>query len=156
MPETDLPGGPGRLWRFWQNLWGQDPGLGLKTRRQRLMAFWGLHVPPWPAGSSPHSSALLQGRRRHVRDQHLTAAVQPVSQREAVLPGPEGMERTTSFFARLLLPVGVSRYGVGEVSGAGSGGDVGHAGLRGDRGVERAVYGMWPDRTMRSRQDVRG
>jgi len=46
MPETDQPGGTGRLRRFWQNLWGQDPDLRLETRWQKFMAFWGLHVPP--------------------------------------------------------------------------------------------------------------
>ncbi|MFI5339612.1 MAG: cytochrome c3 family protein [Candidatus Methylomirabilales bacterium] len=46
MPGTDRPGGPGRLRRFWQNLWGQDPDLRLQTRWQKFMAFWGLHVPP--------------------------------------------------------------------------------------------------------------
>jgi hypothetical protein len=45
MPETDQPGEPGGLRRFWKNLWGEDPDLRLKTRWQKFMAFWGLHVP---------------------------------------------------------------------------------------------------------------
>ncbi|HSB70525.1 MAG TPA: cytochrome c3 family protein [Candidatus Methylomirabilis sp.] len=46
MPEAPQPAGSGRLRRFWQNLWGQDPDLHLETRWQKFMAFWGLHVPP--------------------------------------------------------------------------------------------------------------
>ena len=46
MPEKNLSGRPGRLRRFWQNLWGQDPSLRLETRWQKFTAFRGLHVPP--------------------------------------------------------------------------------------------------------------
>lgn len=46
MAGTDQPGGPGKLRRFWQNLWRQDPDLRLETRWQKFMAFWGLYVPP--------------------------------------------------------------------------------------------------------------
>jgi len=46
MAGIDQPDGPGKLRRFWQNLWGQDPDLRLETRWQKFMALWGLHVPP--------------------------------------------------------------------------------------------------------------
>jgi hypothetical protein len=70
MPETDLPGGPGTLWRFWKNLWGQEPDLRLETPWQKLLAFWGVRVPP-PGQQDrlPIRPGFSRGRR-HLRHHH--------------------------------------------------------------------------------------